>query len=189
MAGRRYSKGLQRREEILDAALDVLSRDGYSRTSLAEIGRAIGIDTAHIIYYFPTREALLCEVLNRRDAISSTPPTESSDAFSWWLESNRRIIAQPGLVQLYLALAVEAADPDHTAHEFFSERYTRIHAAIAAEIRRRQDAGLARDHVDAQVAAARLISLSDGLFLRWLIDREFDAVEALRLAIVDTLGV
>lgn len=188
MAARRYTKGLQRRAEILDATMDILSRDGYSRTSLAEIGRAIGIDTANIIYYFPTREALLCEVLDHRDAINSTLPSDSSDAFTWWLEANRRNIAQPGLVQLYLALAVEAADPSHAAHEFFIQRYSRVHEAIAGEIQRRQSAGLAPDDVDAQVAAARLISLSDGLHLRWLIDRDFDMVDALRLAIIDTLG-
>jgi AcrR family transcriptional regulator len=189
MAGGRYPKGEQRRLEILDAALEVLSREGYARTSLGEIGRAIGIETNHIVYYFGSREALLCEVLGRRDAINSTMPSDFPDAFDWWLEANRSNIATPGLVQLYLALAAEAADPEHAAHAFFHERYSLVHGAIAREIERRKTVGLAAERVDAQIAAARLISLSDGLHIRWLIDRDFDMVEALRLAIVDTLGV
>jgi len=48
-----YAKGQERRDEILRAAVEVISRDGYLGASLSQIGRSIGIDSAHIIYFFP----------------------------------------------------------------------------------------------------------------------------------------
>src|SRR3954451_16999618 len=116
-----YAKGAERREEILKAAFDVLSRDGYVKTSLGQIGRAIGIDAAHIVYYFPSREALLQEVLLRWDRVSTAlnaPTAADPDAapFEWWVGALRRNTGNRGIVQLYTAFAMEAADPGHPAH-------------------------------------------------------------------------
>src|SRR3954468_12370191 len=85
-----YAKGAKRREEILKAAFEVLSRDGYRKASLGQIGRAIGMDSAHILYYFPSREALLQEVLQRWDAVNKLSVVQDAEPFSWWVEGVRR---------------------------------------------------------------------------------------------------
>lgn len=178
----RYSKGEERREEILQAAFDVLSRDGYKKTSLGQIGRAIGLDSAHILYYFSSREALLQEVLQRWDA-SNTAALEGADAFSAWIEAVRRNETRRGIVQLYTAFAIEAADPAHPAHEYFRDHYATTQRKLADELRRRQIEGLIDQSIDPHGTAGLLISLSDGLQLRWLIDPTIDMAAALRAAI------
>ena len=179
-----YAKGAERREEILRAAFDVLSRDGYVRTSLGQIGRAIGIDAAHILYYFPTREALLQEVLLRWDTVSTAlnaPLASDPDAepFEWWVGAIRRNEHNRGIVQLYVAFAMEAADSTHPAHAYFADRYTRVEQEISDEISNLQHAGRFLQTLDPHDGAKLLISLSDGLQVRWLIDPTFDIAAAL----------
>ncbi|HET7802283.1 MAG TPA: helix-turn-helix domain-containing protein, partial [Humibacillus xanthopallidus] len=67
--GRRgaYAKGVAKREEILDAALAVIARNGYQRTSVRDIAEAVGLSQAGLLHYFSSKEALFAEVLRRRD--------------------------------------------------------------------------------------------------------------------------
>jgi len=178
-----YSKGKERREEILRAAFDVLSRDGYAHASLAQIGRATGLDSAHIVYYFASREALLQEVLRAWDEDNFAAFKDGGDVFDGWIETVRRNMRNPGIVQLYTAFAAEAVDEAHPAHAFFQKRFAVLQGFISDEIRRRQAAGRARPGIDADQAALMLIAQSDGLQVRWLLDRSIDMAASLQLAI------
>src|SRR5438874_1255211 len=62
-----YAKGVERRQEILDRALEVFAERGVDGTSLRAIGEAIGVSHAALRHYFDSREALLVEVLRERD--------------------------------------------------------------------------------------------------------------------------
>lgn len=44
-----------RRKEILDAALELFARKGYSAATNAEIARAAGVTAAALYYYFPSK--------------------------------------------------------------------------------------------------------------------------------------
>lgn len=186
MAAKRYPKGVERREQILDAAYEVLSRDGYSKTSLGQIGRSLGIQPANIIYYFGSRENLLIEVLRRWDVGTylQVEPQNGNDreVLGFWLDIVALNSQHPGIVQLYTAFAAEASDPEHAAHDYFQSRFADTQRLITAELEKAQAEGRARVD-DPAAAAAMLISLSDGLQIRWLIDRGFDMVRALRRAI------
>jgi len=184
-----YSKGKERREEILRAAFDVLSRDGYADTSLAQIGREIGLDSAHIVYYFASREALLQEVLVSWDESNFATLRDGDDFFAWWIDTVRRNMRNPGIVQLYTAFAAEAVDEGHPAHAFFRKRFVSLQGFIADEIRQRQAAGLAIANVDAHQLALMLIAQSDGLQVRWLLDRSVDMAASLQLAISALIDV
>jgi len=183
-----YAKGMERRDEILRAAVDVISRDGYRGASLSQIGRSIGIDSAHIIYYFSSREVLLQEVLRIWDEGNVANLEADADIFAWLVEGARRNTQTPGLVQLYTAFAAEAADPTHPAHDFFRARFTALQGYIADEIRARQAEGRVAPNLDADHAAMMLIAQSDGLQVRWLVDRSIDMAAALATEIDLLLG-
>ena len=169
-----YAKGAERREEILQAAFGVLSRDGYAKTSLGQIGRSMGIESAHVLYYFSSREALMQEVLERWDAVRAEVRGDPDQPFSWWAESMRHNEADRGIVQLYLSFAMEAAAPDHPAHVFFTQRFTRIQRDAAAEVAALQAAGRVDPVADPREVADLLIAVSDGLTVRWLVDPSLD---------------
>lgn len=56
-------RGKATRERILDAAAEVLSRQGYAGARQAEIARVAGVKPPHVYYYFDSHEALIAEVM------------------------------------------------------------------------------------------------------------------------------
>lgn len=174
-------KGKARRAEILETALKVLAERGYRETSLRAIGRELGIEPAHILHYFQSREGLLEEVIRAWDA----PVDAQVEApfLQIWPEVLERNSTIPGLVHLYTALAAEAGTPEHPSHEFFQHRYRRIRRRVVDEVNRGTDEGRYVPAMSPNDIAVILISLSDGLQLQWLIDPTIDPATQLRAAI------
>ena len=52
-----------RREQMLRAALEVISERGYPDTRIADVAERIGISPALVIYYFKTKDQLLTEAI------------------------------------------------------------------------------------------------------------------------------
>src|SRR3984893_8113945 len=66
-----------RREQIIDAAMHVFARKGYSNATNKDIAREAGITPGLIYYYFESKEALLYAILEARSPLklmSSFPP-------------------------------------------------------------------------------------------------------------------
>jgi AcrR family transcriptional regulator len=59
----RYPKSAVSSSQIVQAAIRVLARQGYARTSLLDIAREAGMSKGAVHYHFPTKEALLSVVL------------------------------------------------------------------------------------------------------------------------------
>lgn len=53
------------RTQILDVAQDLIQKTGVNAMSYADISKAIGIRKASIHYYFPTKEDLIADLLDR----------------------------------------------------------------------------------------------------------------------------
>ena len=51
------------REQILDGALEVALADGVSQVTFGRVGRRLGISDRTVVYYFPTKEDLVADVL------------------------------------------------------------------------------------------------------------------------------
>jgi AcrR family transcriptional regulator len=56
--GYRHSK-----QHILDGALATASADGLSRLTFGRVAERLGINDRTVVYYFPTKDALITEVL------------------------------------------------------------------------------------------------------------------------------
>jgi len=59
------SKGQDRKEEILEAGLEVFAERGYYNTTTALIAEKAGISQPYVFRFFPTKEELFITVLNR----------------------------------------------------------------------------------------------------------------------------
>jgi AcrR family transcriptional regulator len=189
--GRRgtYAKGAARREEILLATMEILAKDGYRQLALRHIARELGVEPAHILYYFHSREELLQQVLERWDSDAAEEhgawdqePAEILDSFASTVRQNMKI---PGIVHLYLTFAAEAVHPDHAAHQYFQERFQSVFGWLAQGIRYEQSTGRMPRSIDADLVARRLIALADGLQLQALVDRDLDPAADLEAAIAD----
>lgn len=180
-----YPKGRIRREDILAAAVAVYGEAGYHGSSLRAVAKRAGITHAGLLYYFPTKEALLAAVLERRDAedskreqLDAPPGREVLRHFIALAEHN---VTHPGIVDLYSRLAAEAVTPDHPAHAYFLRHYRLARQAAFESFRVLAERGDLRDGVDPSVAALTFIALMDGLQVQWLTSPgEVDLVGSLR---------
>ncbi len=179
-----YAKGLARRQEILTAAIQVFAQRGADRTSLRAIADEVGVTHAALIHHFGSLERLLIEVYEesaRRLELESHGPDDVSPVEMMRLSAQRNR-AVPGMVQLYTALVASGLEEGHpAATAFAAQRFARVRATLADQIRSRQVDGRIRADLDAELVAALVIAASDGLQTQWLLEPEVDQVGALAL--------
>lgn len=179
-----YAKGVARREEILESALDVIGRKGYQNASLKEIAEVVGVTPAALLHYFGSKEELFTEVLRKRDEHDGLDPAlrstdQAKDAFIDVIRHNTEV---PGLVALFSRLSVDAADPEHPAHQYFLERSARLRESIADNF----GADTHRSSLDPDTLARVIQAASDGLQLQWMIDPTVD-MPGIMSALIDAL--
>lgn len=176
MTDRGYAKGRAKRAQILDTAASLFGEVGYRGTSLREIAGRCGISHQGLLHHFPTKEALLLAVLERRDenAVTLTHAGAGSAA-----EELLRVVevvtdnaTRSHIVELFATLSTEATAPDHPAHQFFQDRYARVIAALTDAYTAARDEGALHDGVDPATAARQLVALLDGLQIQWLYARD-----------------
>lgn len=169
----RYEKGIRRRQEILDRALEVFNERGFEATSLRAIGEAIGVSHSALTHYFESREALLLEVLGewdrRAEEFSARRAHESlAEVLVSATEYNTSV---PGLTALNAILTARALESNsEQSRTFFASRFERARQIAVNIIVVSQQAGQIRDDLDAEDLAALVIAASDGLSTQWLLD-------------------
>lgn len=173
--GRRgsYAKGVARRQEILDRAIEVFAERGGYGTSLRSIAQAMGISHAALLHYFDSREQLLLAVYEHAEAKRNADPdaAEATGAVEVLVRAANANAEVPGLVELYstlLAASLEAGNT--TGKAYFTERFARVRYDLAERLRAEQASGEIRADVDADEIAALLIAASDGLQIQWLLE-------------------
>lgn len=179
-----YAKGIARRQEILDRAIEVFAARGSDRTSLRAIAREVGVTHAALTHYFGSLEELLVAVYEESNAPGRQPDPPSADAtpVEMMIESARFNRAIPGLVQLYSTLVATALEEGHpAARTFATGRFRRLRERLAETVRRQQEDGQIRKDVDADAVAALVVAASDGLQTQWLLDETAPQHEALAL--------
>ncbi|RMI44643.1 TetR/AcrR family transcriptional regulator [Streptomyces triticirhizae] len=175
-----YAKGVERRREILDRAIEVFAERGSEGTSLRAIGDAIGVSHAALRHYFASREQLLLEVYRfaERRTEERDPEPPGGSVVGMMTHAARRNRAVPGLVQLYSTLLARALEEDQEeSREYFAARFEGLRAELAERVVSGQLRGDIRADISPQAAAALVIAASDGLQTQWLLNPSID-VEA-----------
>jgi AcrR family transcriptional regulator len=170
-----YAKGVAKREEILDAALAVIARNGYQRTSVRDIAEAVGLSQAGLLHYFASKDALFVEILRRRDDVDRERlPEDVGARVQGLIDIMRHNAEVPGLVQLYAELSTEASHPEHAAHDFFTQRYAVLRRQLGDAVRTAQERGEISNALDAESVATILLASADGLQTQWMLEPEID---------------
>jgi AcrR family transcriptional regulator len=177
-----YAKGVAKREEILERALEVIAREGYRGASVKELADAVGLSQAGLLHYFDSKEELFTEILRKRDEIdlagyaeaASPPDLDVRGGFVGIIRHNADV---PGVVQLFSRMAVDAADPEHPAHRYFLGRGEAIRENFVGALARMQADGELTDRIDPATLARILQAVSDGLQVQWMLDPSFDMAD------------
>ncbi|QIY95687.1 TetR/AcrR family transcriptional regulator [Streptomyces sp. S1D4-11] len=159
----------ERRAEIVRAALEVIAERGYRGASMASVAERVGLTQQGLLHYFPTKDALLVAVLKERDQWDAVPDTQwRVDLLASLVEYNAM---RPGIIQTFSALLGESVTEGHPAREYFTERYSRVRASMAAVLRAEYGERLPNG-LTPERTAPLLVAVMDGLQFQWLLDPE-----------------
>ncbi|MFD8651625.1 TetR/AcrR family transcriptional regulator [Streptomyces mirabilis] len=159
----------ERRAEIVRAALEVIAERGYRGASMASVAERVGLTQQGLLHYFPTKDALLVAVLKERDQWDAVPDTQwRVDLLASLVEYNAM---RPGIIQTFAALLGESVTEGHPAREYFTERYARVRASMAAVLRAEYGERLPNG-LTPERTAPLLVAVMDGLQFQWLLDPE-----------------
>ena len=165
------------REKILQAAFDVLSREGYENTSIKQIAEQAGVAQGLVHYYFKSKQLLVLAVLAYVcDKVELSAAGEAG-ALAAFEETKERMRDSQGANALLVSLiGVGLHDEQLGAgvREFVSDQRSHVED-IARQVfaERELDAGPARGIAGAVWGAVL------GIMIQRLIDPKFDGDEAI----------
>ncbi|TCL79466.1 MULTISPECIES: TetR/AcrR family transcriptional regulator [unclassified Rathayibacter] len=173
----RYSNGERRREQIIEAAVEIFAEQGYTATSLRAIAERAGTSHVSLKHHFGTKEAIFQRVLEHRFALDRVARQQSIPG-AGILEiagmMMRRNMESPELLQLDATLTAEAIAPEHPAHDYILRTQEDFVAEVAPTLAHEQKAGRIRAELDPTVVARQLNGLIQGIQVQWLYNRKLD---------------
>jgi AcrR family transcriptional regulator len=166
----RQARGTQRRQQILDAAVELFAEKGYRGTGVAALGDRVGITATGLLYYFGTKERLLHEVVAERDRVGQLD--EEPLTLRSLRDVGRANVEMATLTRLYVVLGAESLDGDDPLHGFFVDRYETGRELVRSILEHDQGLGTVRADLDVDQVAAEVIATLMGLEIQWLADPE-----------------
>ncbi|GAA3389209.1 TetR/AcrR family transcriptional regulator [Cryptosporangium minutisporangium] len=162
-----------KRNEILTVAMEMLAERGYRGTSLNAVAHRVGLTRQGVLHYFPSKEALLSAILQRREELSREHLL-AGHAEEDWPAQLAEVVAhdhdEPGLARAYSVLMAESVTDGHPAQEYFRTHYADVRARMTEAFARRWGDRLPSGLTPAQAATA-VLALLDGMQQQWLLDR------------------
>jgi AcrR family transcriptional regulator len=115
---RRHTEhGLERKQQLLEAAAGLFADRGYSATRIADICRAAGVAKGLFYWYFPTKGALFAELvrtmrlrLRRTQGAAMDPATDAVTRIADGAAASVRFMAEHAAY--FALLDVERSDPE-----------------------------------------------------------------------------
>ena len=116
--GRQHTEhGLERKQQLLEAAAELFAERGYSATRIADICTAAGVAKGLFYWYFPTKGALFAELvrtmrlrLRRAQGAVLDPTTSAATRIADGAEASVRFMADHAAY--FALLDVERSDPE-----------------------------------------------------------------------------
>ncbi len=150
-------KGDERREQILQTAVDLFSKRGFSGTTTKEIARAAGVSEAMVFRHFASKDELYGAILANKacqDGMEQFPweadsdlrqAIEKKDDYAFFyhiaLHAMNKHQADVGFMRLLFFSALEEHE---LAERFFNQYIARVYEFMSAYIETRQRDGAMR---------------------------------------------
>ncbi|WP_116199477.1 TetR/AcrR family transcriptional regulator [Amycolatopsis circi] len=172
-------KHAAKRRAILDAAAGCFARDGFEKTSTADICRAAEISSGSLFHYFPSKRAVFVGIFEADTDDNEELLAAAAEMADPW-EGVLAVVAQltsplalPGVVRLILEAAAQAArDPEFA--ELIRGNDDRMRTGLAGLV----DHGVRTGRFSPALAPADagnwIVALVDALLSRASLDPELD---------------
>jgi AcrR family transcriptional regulator len=174
----RYKKSEISIAHIVEATMRVLARQGYARTSLMDIANEVGMSKGAVHYHFPTKEALITQVLEHAVEAVAERTRKVWVAGENPLASMRSALRELWAVRSALSDDVKVVGDllfqsihDANLRQPLATYYRFAFSQVEEQLRTAQSHGL-RPKIDPSFLPRILHALLDGLALQKVVDPE-----------------
>lgn len=174
-----------RREQILTAALHCVARQGFHKTSMAEVISASGLSAGAVYGYFRGKAELIAALADRSigmvspaldEAIAADPPPSIPEVLRRAAAAIEELAAAADVDVTRVATAAWAeAARDETVRALVAERITGLREKYAEFLRRRRDLGELGADVDVDAAAQVMLATMPGFIIQRLVVGDVDS--------------
>lgn len=177
----------ERRAEVLDAAVQLISERGFNGISIQDVADRVGISKQGVLRYIDNKDNMLALVYDEYYGQTGTPEdffssgTPGSDPSAPHFPAYLRYLVKHNsrrrmMVQLFTVLSAESLNPDHPLHDEFMgrmediwEHYSKYPWVVPPQLG--AWAGSMRPVV------RKAMEIMDGIQLWWLREPEVDLCE------------
>jgi TetR/AcrR family transcriptional repressor of bet genes len=174
-----------RREQLIEATIDVIARKGFSELTLAEVAETAKLSTGIVNFYFKSKDALLNATLQNmvgeyrkrwRANVEAAPPSPAAKITAMLEGDFQRLVASRKAVTVWYAFWGETSwRPDFmTVCQELNREFQAVASGLFAQ--------LMTPERDPRLIAKGFSAMSDGLWLDMLINpKETDRDTARRV--------
>jgi hypothetical protein len=98
---------------------------------LSQVAADVGLSESGLLHHFRSKKHLLLAVAERRleqtalwwSSVQADGSDDPHQLFRSMVESTRRLVAEPGLIELFVLVSAEAGDPSTPAHQLYAKWY------------------------------------------------------------------
>ncbi len=186
----RYKKSEISAAQIVQAAIRVLARQGYARTSLMDIAREAGMSKGAVHYHFPTKDALIqvvletaCDAVARRTLVAWETGGNPLAALRSSLEELWRVRAEKTDEALVVADLLAQSQYDEALQPKLAAYYRYAAAQVHEHLMQHLVSIGLQPKVPPEVLPRIMLGLLDGLVMQAFVDpdalRAEDVVHAI----------
>ncbi|MGC9542136.1 TetR/AcrR family transcriptional regulator [Streptomyces sp. UG1] len=162
------------REQILEAALEVLAARGFKGTSIDAVAERAGLTRQGVLHYFPSKKRLLLEILNFREQLHREHLADRRVGEDWAGDFAEAVAFEqdhPSLAAVHSVVLAEAVTGQEPAAGYVRERCCSLQDHLTASLVERYGQRLPSG-LSAPTAAAAVLALVEGVHQLWLVDPE-----------------
>jgi len=195
------SRESESRIKILEAATRLFGRKGYHASTIENITSAAGISRGALYWHFSSKSEVLSAVVERLqreyldrfiEETTQAGPTAAERLLSIFKFNARFAVEHTDLVHCLRTLSLELSPSEDEHVEAFFGILARQREFIVSILSEAQKQGAVRDDIDANVLAAIILAIHDGILLQWTAFRPLwsgkDLATAFRQVTLDGLS-
>lgn len=164
-----------RRNQILDVALQLFATRGYHKTKVSDIVQAAGVAQGTFYWYFKSKEAIALEIIdngqNSLITVISQGYRESKGTVQEVVKASEKLFEDFFTYSQqnhdFMKLLLQGIETEDSVKTAIFETRQKLEEAFQNNIRRATELGILPQN-DPALQSAMLVSLVEGLLERWL---------------------
>lgn len=170
-----------RRKQVIDTAIEAIAKDGFARTTIAEIARRAGVSTGVITYHFKNKDELLEQCIRRLFEAPNTHVIEKVDTkhtytlkLTTFIEANIEFMLKNRSHSTAMVSSFGAFNSETARHRILARQYTKIRTYLARILDGGKTNGEFKDF-STEAMTQLIFGTLEGLMNQWVLsEKEID---------------